>query len=187
MEAAQKPKPVTMPEAQVVAHEAVELRAVGQSGEGTAQAAPRVTVEIPFAAEAGPPGEDGKGNDLALGEGCIGSGMSFISRAGLAEVVHHNVECGEEGVHIEHEESVPFPSGSVSKPTLANGHLPLKSSMDDSHQAFKVCHHAHPMHRYTRVARQAVQEAPVGSGKAFARRTRCEQEFADGLAPVREG
>src|ERR687889_1662174 len=43
------------------------------------------------------------------------------------------------------------------------------------------------MHRYARVARQAVQEAPVGSGKAFARRTRCEQEFADGLAPVREG
>jgi hypothetical protein len=31
-----------------------------------------------------------------------------------------------------------FPWGSVSKPTLANGHLPLKSSPDNSHQAFKV-------------------------------------------------
>jgi hypothetical protein len=40
------------------------------------------------------------------------------------------------------------------------------------------------MHRYARVVRQAVQEAPVGSGKAFAQRTRCEQEFADGLAPI---
>ena len=38
---------------------------------------------------------------------------------GVAEVVNHNVECGEEGVQIDHEESVPFPSGSVSKPTLA--------------------------------------------------------------------
>jgi hypothetical protein len=83
---------------EVVAREAVELRAVGQSGEGIAKASARVTVEIPFAAEAGPPGENGKGNDLALGEGCIGSGMSFISRAGVAKVVHHNVECGEEGV-----------------------------------------------------------------------------------------
>jgi hypothetical protein len=48
-----------------------------------------------------------------------------------------NVEYGEEGVHIDHEESVPFPSGSVSKPTLANGHLPLKFLPDNSHQAFK--------------------------------------------------
>jgi hypothetical protein len=55
----------------------------------------------------------------------------------VAEVVCDNVEYGEEGVHIEHEESVPFPWGSVSKPTLANGHLPLKSSPDNSHQAFK--------------------------------------------------
>ena len=79
-------------EAQVMAHEAVELRTVGQSWEGITQASACVTVEIPFATEAGPPGEDGKGNDLAVGEGCIGSGMSFISRAGLAKVVHHNVE-----------------------------------------------------------------------------------------------
>jgi hypothetical protein len=55
----------------------------------------------------------------------------------VAKVVDHNVECGEEGVHIDHEESVPFPSGSVSKPTLVCGHLPFKPSMDNSHQAFK--------------------------------------------------
>jgi hypothetical protein len=30
-------------------------------------------------------------------------------RLGLAEVVCDEVECGEEGVHVEHEESVPFP------------------------------------------------------------------------------
>jgi hypothetical protein len=41
-------------------------------------------------------------------------------------------------VHIEHEESVPFPSGSVGKPTLEGGHLPLKSSSYNSHQAFKL-------------------------------------------------
>jgi hypothetical protein len=55
----------------------------------------------------------------------------------VAKVVDHNVECGEEGVHIDHEESVPFPSGSGSKPTLVCGHLPFKPSMDKSHQAFK--------------------------------------------------
>jgi hypothetical protein len=60
----------------------------------------------------------------------------------LAEVVDHNVKCGEEGVHIDHE-SVPFPSGLVSKPTLVRGHLPLKSSPDNSHQAFKVAERFH--------------------------------------------
>src|SRR5215212_4537486 len=59
-------------------------------------------------------------------------------RMGVAKIVHHNVKCGEEGVHIDHEESVPFPLGSGSKPTLANGHLPLKYSPDNSHQAFKA-------------------------------------------------
>src|SRR5215217_3509362 len=45
---------------------------------------------------------------------------------GVAEVVDHNVQCGEEGVPIEHKSSVPFPWGSGSKPTLVCGHLPLK-------------------------------------------------------------
>src|ERR687897_1486767 len=42
-----------------------------------------------------------------------------------------------EGVHVEHEGSVPFPSGSDSRPTPERGHLPLKSSIDNSHQASK--------------------------------------------------
>jgi hypothetical protein len=54
----------------------------------------------------------------------------------VAEVVCDNVEYGEEGVHIDHEESVPFPWGSGGKPTLAKGHLPLKFSPDNSHLAF---------------------------------------------------
>ncbi len=62
-------------EIEVVAHQPVELRAVGQGGEGVAPSAARVTVEIPFACEAGPPGEDGQSDDLAGAQGCIGSGM----------------------------------------------------------------------------------------------------------------
>src|SRR5215212_5592866 len=57
---------------------------------------------------------------------------------GVVEVVDHNVKCGQEGVHVEHEGSVPFPWGSGSRPTLERGHLPLKSSIDNSHQAFKA-------------------------------------------------
>jgi hypothetical protein len=41
-------------------------------------------------------------------------------------------------VHVEHEESVPFPWGSGSKLTLKGGHLPLKSSTYNSHQAFEA-------------------------------------------------
>jgi len=33
---------------------------------------------------------------------------------GLAKVVDRDIKCGEEGVDVEHEESVPFPSESVS-------------------------------------------------------------------------
>jgi hypothetical protein len=56
---------------------------------------------------------------------------------GVAEVVNSDVKYGEEGVHIDHEESVPFPWGSGSKPTLKGGHLPLKFPTGNSHQAFK--------------------------------------------------
>jgi hypothetical protein len=87
--------------------------------------------------EAAPSGEDSKGYDLAETEGPIRSGSLLLRRAEVAEVIHHDVECGEEGVHIEHEESGPFPSGSVGKPTLVRGHLPLKFRPDNSHQAFK--------------------------------------------------
>src|SRR5688572_29022389 len=55
---------------------------------------------------------------------------------GVAELIDRNVKCGEEGVHVNHEESVPFPSGSGSKPTLKGGHLPLKFPTGNSHEAF---------------------------------------------------
>jgi hypothetical protein len=118
------------------AHQAVELRAVGQSGESLAQVSLSVAVEIPLAGETAPTSEDGQGKHLALGEGGFGTGPPFW-RLGVAEVVDHNVEYGEEGVHIEHKESVPFPSGSVNKPTLICGHLLLKLRPNNSHQAFK--------------------------------------------------
>jgi hypothetical protein len=94
-----------------------------------------VAVEVALAAEAAPPGKDSQGNDLAIGEGSFRAG-SLFRRLGVAEVVDHDVECSEEGVHIEHG-SVPFPSGSGGKPTLVRGHLPHKFSVDNSHQAFK--------------------------------------------------
>jgi hypothetical protein len=124
-------------ETQAAAHRAIELRAVGQGGEGIAQAAARVAVEISFAAEAGPAGEDSEGGDLAGAQGRIGAWPLFLSRAGLVKVVDRNVKCGKEGVHVKHEESVPFLAGSGGKLTLIRRHLPLKSSTYNSHQAFK--------------------------------------------------
>src|SRR5215208_5278430 len=64
-------------------------------------------------------------------------------RPRVAEVVCDNVECGYEGVHIDHEESVPIPWGSASKPTLKGRHLPLKSWIYNSYQAFKVPKNGH--------------------------------------------
>ena len=87
------------------AHQAVELRAVGQSGESLAQVGLSVAVEIPLAGETAPTGKDGQGKHLALGEGGLGTGPPFWW-LGVAEVVDHNVEYGEEGVHIEHKELV---------------------------------------------------------------------------------
>jgi hypothetical protein len=117
-------------------HEAVELRSVGQSRESAFEVIHRITVEVPLACEATPSGEDSEGYDLSRVEGGIRSGASLLRGTSLVEVVHHNVKCGEEGVHIDHE-SVPFPSGSVSRPTLERGHLPFKFCADNSHQAFK--------------------------------------------------
>src|SRR5215211_5393537 len=117
-------------------HAAVELRAIRQGRECLSEVACGVAVEVPLAAKPGPTGEDGEGDDLTFGEGWLGAGLPSWPM-GLAEVVHHDVKCGKEGVHIDHKSSVPFPSGSVSKPTLVYGHLPLKSATGNSHQAFK--------------------------------------------------
>src|SRR5215211_6062306 len=126
----------SLDEVGVGAYRAVELRTLGQGGEGIPQFGIGVAIEVPLAGKTAPTGKDGQGNDLALGEGCFGTGPSFW-RPRVAEVVHYDVKCGEEGVHIEHEESAPFPSGSGGKLTLECGHLPLKSSTYNSHQAFK--------------------------------------------------
>jgi hypothetical protein len=123
-------------ESRTGAHEAVELGTSQQCGEGAEQVGLGVAVEVPLAGEPGPPGEDGQGYDLAFGEGGIWFGP-LIRPTGLAEVVGDDVECGEEGVHVDHESSVPFPKGLVGKPTLVRGHLSLKSSTGNSHQAFK--------------------------------------------------
>src|SRR5215218_10516307 len=76
---------------------------MGQGGKGISQAGVCIAIEVPLAPEASPSGEDGEGDDLAGTERRLGSGVLLCLRAGLAEVVHHDVKCGEEGVHIDHE------------------------------------------------------------------------------------
>src|SRR5215204_7764278 len=94
-----------------------------------------IAVEVPFAGESAPAGEDSEGDDLALTEGGFRT-RTLFRRLSLAKVVNHDIKCGEEGVHVDHE-SVPFPWGSGSRPTLERGCLPLKSRADNSHQALK--------------------------------------------------
>src|SRR5215213_8251664 len=115
----------SLDEVGVGAYRAVELRTLGQGGEGTPQFGVGVTIEVSLAAKTAPTGKDGQGKHLAPAEGWIGTGPSFW-RLRVAEVICDDVECGEEGVHIDHEGSVPFPWGSGSRPTLKGGHLPLK-------------------------------------------------------------
>jgi hypothetical protein len=103
-----------------------------------------IAVEVPFAGESRPPAEDREGDDLATTQGGIRTGSALFGLMNLAEIVNHDVKCSEEGVHLEHKESVPFPLGSVSKPTLVHGHLPLKSSTYNSHQAFKAAYQSAP-------------------------------------------
>jgi hypothetical protein len=83
------------------ARQPVELRAVGQGREGIEQVTLGVAVEVPFAGESAPTGKDDQGDHLALGKRGLRSGL-LCCGVGLAEVVHADVECGEEGVHIEH-------------------------------------------------------------------------------------
>jgi hypothetical protein len=98
----------SLDEVGVGAYRAVELRTVGQGGEGIAQFGVGVAIEVSLAVETASTGKVGQGNDLAPGEGGFWTG-ALLWRLRVAEVVDHNVEYGEEGVHIEHKESVPFP------------------------------------------------------------------------------
>src|SRR5947209_2616411 len=70
-------------------YQPVELGAVGQGGEGVSKVACGIAVEVVFAGESGPPGEDGEGNDLAFGEGGLRTRAPFW-RMGLADVVNHD-------------------------------------------------------------------------------------------------
>ncbi len=75
---------------------------------------------MPFAREAGVASEDRQGNHLAGAKRRLGAGRwPLCGYTRLAKVVNDDVECGEEGVHVEHEESAPFPSGiGISRPTV---------------------------------------------------------------------
>src|SRR5215216_4584330 len=58
-------------ELRMVAHEAVELRAIWHCGKSVAQAGPCLSVEVPLARKRPPPREDGQGDHLACAEGCL--------------------------------------------------------------------------------------------------------------------
>ena len=91
------------------AHEAVELGTVREGRECSSEMDLGVALEVPFAGESAPAGEDREGDDLALAEGGIRAWSAPYGSMRLAKIVDHDVKCGEEGVHVEHEESVSFP------------------------------------------------------------------------------
>src|SRR5215218_564709 len=80
------------------AHQSIELRALGQGRESVVQVGRCVAVKVPLTAEAAPSGEDSEGDNLARAERRIRSGKPLFLRLGVAEVVHHDVKCCEEGV-----------------------------------------------------------------------------------------
>ena len=82
----------------IESHETVELGTVWESRECCSQMGLSVAVEVPLAGEPRPPSEDGQGDEFALGEGGWGSGASLLGGVRLAEVIHDDVEYGEEGV-----------------------------------------------------------------------------------------
>src|SRR5215217_4545107 len=100
---------------------------MGQGGKGISQAGVCIAVEVPLAPEASPSGEDGEGDDLAGTERRLGSGVLLCLRAGLAEVVDHDVESMVRKVSTSTMRDGSFPFGNgTGKPTLVRGHLPLK-------------------------------------------------------------
>ncbi len=80
------------------AHEAVELGTVREGRERSSQMGLGVAIEVPFAGESRPAGEDGEGDYLALAEGGRGSRTSLFAGPRLAKIVDDDVKCGEEGV-----------------------------------------------------------------------------------------
>src|SRR5918993_4046829 len=127
---------------EVVSHTTVELRTMGQGGKGISQAGVCIAVEVPLAPEASPSGEDGEGDDLAGTERRIRSGVLLCLRAGLAEVVDHDVEYGEEGVHIDHERRFLSLRERDREADSSWWTPSAQVSMDNSHQAFNPTRYA---------------------------------------------
>src|SRR5215217_8153924 len=80
----------------IEAHETIELGAAWQCRECSSQMTISVAVEVPFAVEAAPAGEDSEGDDLALAEGGFRT-RTLCRWLGLAKVVNHDIKCSEEG------------------------------------------------------------------------------------------
>ena len=111
------------------ANQPVELRAIGQGREGSSQIAAGVAVEVAFAGESGPTGEDGKGKHLALGEGRLRAGPPFW-RPGLAEVVHRDVECVVRKVSLSRGWVGSFPFGIGIRQADSNPWAPSAQIFD---------------------------------------------------------
>ena len=80
----------------------VELAAPGKGGKSRAQTAGGITVEVPFAAEAGPLTEDNQCDYLALGQRSPGPRSALRLGLAFAKIISHHIEYREEGVRIQH-------------------------------------------------------------------------------------
>jgi hypothetical protein len=74
------------------AHEAVELGTVREGRECSSEMGLGVAVEVSFAGESAPTGEDREGDDLALAQGGWWSGASLFGSMRVAKIVDDDVK-----------------------------------------------------------------------------------------------
>ena len=71
----------------VPAHQAIELRPIGQAGKGTAQMVSGIAVEVAFTGEVAPLPEQRQRHHFAARQRCTRTGVMLAGRMLLAKVV----------------------------------------------------------------------------------------------------
>jgi hypothetical protein len=81
-----------------------ELAPIGQARKGPVQSSLGIAIKISLAGKLSPLPKEGQGDHFATAQPGVWARMlGILQPTGLAQIIDHDVQCGQKGFHIDHE------------------------------------------------------------------------------------
>src|SRR5712692_3849787 len=120
----------------LVAHQPIELAAIGQSRKCGPQMQLSIAIKGTFAGKLHPLAKQSQSDDLTAAQAGLWSRMQHLGRQmSFAKIIAHHVQCGQEGFNVYHQ-LAPFLSNVLLMLTVGHCYLPFPV-LSISHQTFK--------------------------------------------------